>query len=303
MNYDEIDRRAREINADNTVRQKGTRTRASLISYFDGEDLTETIHRNANTYAAFISVLTDSGASGFKKRNDKDLNALWEELGKAFKEAGFVSSDGELSVPGQDDYTEIKEAIGPLMPAIVAILEVEYGINSTEAVRQYRPESLDIILPNEGENQGLTTDERPEKDWERIIRNAPGSDPDAEAYVYVLELDRLSDSSTWFYVGQTVRDFSELPGYVREHARKFDRSRAVTHDGEEILLGDHTYSMVPKGVTHHVVDVERVVPISGTDLESLDDSDAESCYIDEIERRTAYEVALNQETTNVLGGK
>lgn len=303
MNYGEIDRRARKIDANNTVvdRQLGTRTRASLISYFNGEDPGK-IHRNKNTYAAFISVLTDSGVSGFEKRNENDVDDLREELGDAFKEAGFVSSDGGLSVPGGEDYTEITGAIGPLMPAIVALLEVEYGINSTEAVRQYRPESLDIILPSEEEDQGPATDERPEKDWKGIIRNAPGSDPDAEAYVYVLKLNRLSDSSTWFYVGQAKRDFSDLPGYIRGHARKFDRSRVVIHDGKEVLLGDHNYSTEREGVTHHVVDVERIVSILGTDLESLDDSDVKS-YIDEIERRTSYAVALDQETTNVLGGK
>jgi hypothetical protein len=188
------------------------------------------------------------------------------------------------------------------MPAILAILEVEYGIDSTEAVQQYRPESLEIILPDE-KGQEPTVDKRPEKNWGMIIRDAPGFDPNAEAYVYVLELRRLSDSSTWFYVGKREGRFSELQEYIRGHASKFTRSRVVTHSGEEILLGDHNYSMEPKGTTHHVVDVERIVPVLGSDLASLDDPDAESCYISEVERRTAYEVSLDHETTNVLGGK
>lgn len=36
MDHDEIKRRAREINTDQNVRQKGTRARGSVISYFDG---------------------------------------------------------------------------------------------------------------------------------------------------------------------------------------------------------------------------------------------------------------------------
>lgn len=303
MDHDNIDLKARRINSENNVRQKGLRTRASIVSYFDGEDFEGTLHRNANTYAAFISVVADLGVSGFEKRRHRSLNALRQELGSAFKEAGFVDSDGELSIPGRDGYSEIPSSIGPLMPAILAILEIEYGIDSTEAVRQYRPDSLERILPNESENQERTIDKQPEKDWETILQNAPGFDPDAEAYVYVLELVRLSDSSTWFYVGKSEGRSSKLLGRIRQHARKFSQSRVVNHNGEEIVLGDHNYSMAPKGTTHHVVDVERIVPISGSDLASLDDSDAKSCYISEVERRTSYEVSLDHETTNVLGGK
>lgn len=61
--------------------------------------------------------------------------------------------------------------------------------------------------------------------------------------------------------------------------------------------------MNPPGTTHHVVGIERIVPISGEELASFDSSDAESCYISEVERRTAYEVAIEHQTTNVLGGK
>lgn len=300
MNHDKIDRRARVINSENLVRQKGTRTRASIISYFDGEDLTGQIHRNTNTYAAFISVLTDSGASGFKSRQHQSTEDLKEELGEAFKKAGFVTPEGELSIPGRDDYNEIPSSIGPLMPAILAILEVEHGIDSTEAVQQYRPESLEIIRPNE-EKKSL--DKQSPKDWERVIRNASGFESDAVAYVYVLKLDRLSDSSTWFYVGKREGQFPELKGRIRSHASRFTQSRVVIHDDEEILVGDHNYSIKPKGTTHRVVDVERIVPIHGTELAAFDDSDPKSCYISEIERRTAYEVAVDHETTNVLGGK
>lgn len=301
MDHTEIDRRAREINAENTVRQKGTRTRGAVISYFGGEDLTGQIHRNAETYAAFIAVVTDTGVSGFKSSLHKNTNALREELGEAFKEAGFVTPEGELSIPGRDSYDEIPSSIGPIMPAILAILQVEHGIDSTEAVRQYRPDSVDIIHPDEEDDRDANIVERPEKNWLSTIRNAPGFEPDAAAYIYALELERLSDSSTWYYVGKSRSRGVE--SRIRSHTRQFTQSRVVDHGGEDILVGDHNYSIKPKGTTHDVVDVERIVSIPDEDLAILDDSDAESCFISELERRTSYEIALDHETTNVLGGK
>lgn len=300
MNRDKIDRRAREIDSRNTVRQKGTRTRASIISYFDGEDFEGTIHRNATTYAAFIAVLTDSGRPGFESRRHKDLSVLRQELGDAFKEAGFIDSEGELSIPGRDSYDDIPSSIGPIMPAILAILEVEHEINSTEAVRRYRPDFIELILPEDEESK---LDTRVEKDWEEIARNMSGCDPDAKAYVYVLELKRTSDSSIWFYVGKSEGKFSGLLSRIRSHAKEFDQSRVVAHNGRDILLGDYNFSIQPPGTTHQVVDIERIVSISEPELSIFDDPDLESCYVVEVERRTAYEVATDHETTNVLGGK
>ena len=300
MNHKEIDRRAREINSNNTVRQKGTRTRAAIISYFNGEDFEGKLHRNANTYAAFISVLTGSGISGFESRRHKSCKALRHELGDEFQEAGFVSAEGGLSIPGRDSYDEIPSSIGPLMPAILAILEVEYGIDSTEAVRQYRPDSLELIRPD---NEESTPNRHSEKDWEEIVRSETGCNPDAEAYVYVLKLKRVSDSSIWFYIGKSEDQFSGLLSRIRSHVRKFNQSRVVPHEGREILLGDYNFSIKPPGTTHHVVDVDRIVSITDTELSNFNNSNVKSCYTTEIERRTAYEVALDHNTTNVLGGK
>ena len=300
MNNEKIDRRAHDINSENTVRQKGTRTRASIISYFDGKDFEGKIHSNANTYAAFISVLTDTGVSGFESKRQKTRKALREELADAFREAGFTNSDGELSIPGRNNYDEIRSSIGPLMPAILAILEIEHGIDSTEAVRQYRPDSLDRILPDDEESNST---EQVEKDWEAVLRNTPGCDPDAEAYVYVLKLERVSNASTWFYVGKSEERFPGLLSRIRSHAKKFNQSRVVTHKGQEILVGDYNFSIQPPGTTHRLIDVEQIVSISETELSVFEDSNVETCYTTEIERRTAYEIALEHDTTNVLGGK
>ncbi|WP_058828442.1 hypothetical protein [Haloferax sp. Q22] len=299
MNTEKIDRRAREIDSDNTVRQKGTRTRASIIAYFDGNDFEGTIHRNADTYAAFVAVVTDSGRSGFEAKRDEDHKILKKELADAFRDAGFVNSDEALAIPGRDNCNEITGAVGPLMPAIVAILETEHGIDSTEAVRQYRPDSLDSIRPTEEPER----DTQVEKDWKQILQDAAGSDPDAEAYVYVLKLKRVSESSTWFYVGKSEGGFTGLLRRIRSHAKKFNQSRVVTHEGKDILVGDYNFSIQPPGTTHELVDIERIVSISEADLAAFDDADVRTCYIAERERRTAYEVALDHETTNVLGGK
>lgn len=135
------------------------------------------------------------------------------------------------------------------------------------------------------------------------IRDAPGFDPHAEAYVYVLKLERRSDSSTWFYVGKRESGFSGLLKRIQSHARKFNQSRVITRQDQEILAGDYNASLNRPGTTHQVVDLERIVPISDAELSTFDSSGAESCYVAEVERRTAYEVALDHETTNVLGGK
>lgn len=143
MNNDEIDRKARRINKDNTIREKAIKTRDALISYFDGEDLTGVI-KSANTdvYAAFIAVLTDSGISGFERRRNENPETLRQELSDVFKEIGFVDPDGELSIPGRDDYGELpSNSIGPLLPAMVAILEVEYGIDSKEGGSRRWPDA------------------------------------------------------------------------------------------------------------------------------------------------------------------
>lgn len=301
MDLTRIDQRAREIRANNGPNELGTRTRGAVIAYFDGEDLTGKIHRNINTYAAFLAILTGTGVSGFKQRQQKNSETLIEELNDTFKQVGFTSPEGELRVPGRDNYDNITGSIGPLMPGILAVLEIEHGIDSTEAVRQYRPNSLKVILPAEDQESGVHGS--PERDWETIIRDASGFSTDADAYVYVLELNRLSDSSTWFYVGKKEGTFEDLLSYLRSHANKFTRSRAIIYEGHEILLGDYNTSVAPQGTTHHVVDVERVVPIRVPELSALDDSGAQTHYISEIERRTAYEVAIEHQTTNVLGGK
>lgn len=305
MDCDKIDRRAQTIDSDNSVRQKGIRTHAALISYFGGEDLTGKIKSpSSDVYAAFISVLTDSAVSGFRNRRQRSRESLRQELDDAFKQVGFVDPSGELSIPGQSNYDEIPStSVGPLLPGIVAILEIEYGIESTEAVRQYRSDSLETVLPDQEQNSTPEMDRQPNQNWEENIRDAPGFDLDADAYVYVLELERLSDSSTWFYVGKREGKFQDLVGYIRSHASKFTRSRVVNYEGLDILLGNYNASMALQGTTHRVINIERIVPISAAEIASLDNSDAESCYISEIERRTAYEVALDHETTNVLGGK
>jgi hypothetical protein len=301
MDHERITRRAGEINSENTVRELGTRTRGAVIAYFDGDDLTGKIHTNTNTYAAFIAVVTDTGAAGFRQHQNKRLATLREELGDAFKDAGFSTAAGDLSIPGRPSYDEIPGSIGPVMPAILAILDVEQRIDSTQAVRDHYEESLQII--RDDEDQQPVTHEDTDRDWGERLRNAPGFDPDADAYVYVLELERLSDSSTWYYVGKREGRFADLRDYIRSHARNFTRSRVINHDGTALLHGDYSTAHPPQGTTHQVVDVERLVPISEQDLTEFDGDDVETSYIAEIERRTAYKVALDHDTTNVLGGK
>lgn len=299
MNTTQVDQRAREINSENTVRQKGLRTRASIISYFDGDDIDATIHSNASTYAAFIAVLQDSGRAGFERRRGRNVQSLRDELADAFQELGFVNDAGELAIPGRDGYNEIRSSIGPLMPAVLAILELEHGIDSTTAVRRYRLDSTDTIEPDE-ESEAVRD---VSKDWRAALEEAPGCDLEAEAYIYALEVERIADSSTWYYVGKSEGQFSGLVSRVRSHAKDFNQSRVISHKDQPVLVGDYNFSVDPPGTTHLVVDIERIVSIHSDDLSALDSEEMESCYITELERKTAYEVALAHDTTNVLGGK
>lgn len=57
------------------------------------------------------------------------------------------------------------------------------------------------------------------------------------------------------------------------------------------------------GAMHQVAGIERIVSIQRDELAEIGDSGSKTAYIMEVGRRTSYDVALEHETTNVLGGK
>jgi hypothetical protein len=305
MDVEQIDERAKTINREDTVRQKAIRAHACLIGYFDGKDPTGVIKGVTNeVYAAYLAALTDSGLDGFEQRRYRNQHSLRRQIEETLVEAGFTDGQGNLQLPGRTDYDALPEnSIGPVLPGIVAIIEIEYDIDSTEAVKEHRPNSLDTIQPQSPDEVGSTAEEPGIQDWVSEVRSVPGCDQDAVAYIYVLKLKRLDDDSTWFYVGKREDSFKGLVSRIRNHGNNFTQSRTLNHEGVEILRGDYNASMKRPGTTHQVVDIERIISIHSDEIADLDDSGAETAYIAELERKTSYEVALEHETTNVLGGK
>lgn len=305
MDVEQIDQRAKIINREDTVRQKAIRAHACLIAYLDGNDPTGVIKGvTREVYAAYLAALTDSGLEGFEQRQYRNSNSLRRKLEETLVEIGFVDGQGDLTLPGRSDYDHIPDSsIGPVLPGIVAVIEVAHDIDSTEAVKEYRPDSIETIQSQSPDGAVSTPRQPVIDDWDAEVRSAPGCDPDAVAYVYVLRLKRLDDDSTWFYVGKREDGFRGLVSRVRIHGNNFTQSRTLNQNGTEILLGDYNASMKRPDTTHQVIGIERIVSIQSSELAELDDSGTKTAYIAEIERRTSYEVALEHETTNVLGGK
>lgn len=102
-----------------------------------------------------------------------------------------------------------------------------------------------------------------------------------EAYVYVLEIER-DDGETYYYVGSTSSSPSRR---LKQHtSQNACRKMPVNRDGIEVL-GDTSEQAFT------IVGVERVVPVN---------SDSRDRLL-EVERETAYQVAIDHQTTNISG--
>lgn len=144
-------------------------------------------------------------------------------------------------------------------------------------------------------------------DFETDMQGVDGFESDAGAYIYVLRLKRESDGSDWYYVGQATGGLSGLETRIRSHLRNpTNIQRTVVRDDREILARKVEYS-------HDVVAIERIEPLYTDEIRAdradihehgyLNPERYTSFYINEAERRIAYEMAIEKETTNVLGGK
>jgi hypothetical protein len=105
---------------------------------------------------------------------------------------------------------------------------------------------------------------------------------DSESYIYVLCIERVDDGEIFWYVGETTDIYSRM----RSHKYPSGEMSIPTTSGKIVS-------------THPVEDarfklrgLERVIDVS-------DCSDAERRNE---ERKTAFRVAIEKQTTNVLGG-
>lgn len=144
-------------------------------------------------------------------------------------------------------------------------------------------------------------------DFTTFMRPVNGFESDADAYIYVLLLRRFDDGSDWYYIGQAADGENSLQARLRKHIRDpTNIQRTVEREGREILGRKVTDS-------HRVVGIDRVESLFTESIRQQREEEHQfdylnpdryvDFYINEAERRMAYEIAIEKETTNVLGGK
>lgn len=139
-----INRIAEAIDDSNTVIPLPIRAHAALIEYFEGEDLTGAIKGpRIDIYAAFITVLRNEGIDGFYRHRNESRDEVRARLETTFKDVGLSGPGGRLSLPAREDYRTLPEnSIGPLLPALLAVLDEVHDIDSTVAVWNHREDDL-----------------------------------------------------------------------------------------------------------------------------------------------------------------
>lgn len=129
------------------------------------------------------------------------------------------------------------------------------------------------------------------EEFRAFMMEVNGFEPGAPAYVYFIILKRRTDNSNWYYVGETTGGLEGLKSRFETHLR-CSMWKPIERNGVEIIDGaiehvNHSYAMIG---------VDRTEPISAKGENLLNN------HVAERERRMAYEVAIEYETTNVIGG-
>jgi hypothetical protein len=128
--------------------------------------------------------------------------------------------------------------------------------------------------------------------FREFMSEVDGFSPGADAYVYAVVLVRVLDGTTWYYVGETTSGEDGLEGRLEKHIRG-EMKKPVRQNETDVLD-----TGVPKDTTDTYVTlgVERIEAIS------MDPEWLLKARTSERERKMAYEIALEKQTTNVLGG-
>lgn len=147
-----------------------------------------------------------------------------------------------------------------------------------------------------GENATHSTNGTPlgatGEDFQAFMSDVDGFERGADAYVYAVALYRRMDGSRWYYVGQTTGGETGLESRLKKHVRG-EMTKTVQRDGLNILdspLQEDTRD------EYVVVGISRAEPVTVTQPSLL------RARVLEREREMAYEMALENKTTNVLGG-
>lgn len=107
-------------------------------------------------------------------------------------------------------------------------------------------------------------------------------------YVYVLEMERLTDESTWYYVGETKNLRNRILSHFSTSVR-MSRYEVAIENGYQVYTNSHEQMMI-----RSLHEVEKIV---------LPDEVDQDEYVKNRERRKSYEVAIEEDTTHVIGGK
>jgi hypothetical protein len=148
------------------------------------------------------------------------------------------------------------------------------------------PVEVDSIHSVEGTPLGARGE-----DFCEFMRKVDGFEPDADAYVYTVGLVRRRDNTRWYYVGQTTGGEEGLESRLKKHVRG-KMTKTVRRDGIDVLdspLAEDTTE------AYVVIGIERTEPVSVND-------GLQRARVLEREREMAYEVAIEKETTRILGG-
>lgn len=130
------------------------------------------------------------------------------------------------------------------------------------------------------------------EDFQEFMMDVDGFELWADAYVYVIVLERQDDGTHWYYVGETTDGIEGLKSRFEIHL-KCEMSKPIERNGIEVLDG-----ALPKNCNnlYVMIGVDRAEPVSVEQDHLLD------ARASERERRMAYEVAIEKNTTNVIGG-
>lgn len=150
-------------------------------------------------------------------------------------------------------------------------------------------------------------------DFRSFMENVDRFEPNADAYIYVVVLKRPLDQSMWYYIGKAEGE-DGLKRRLSSHVKKFDNSRPVRFHDEDVLKGGSAKHYITTTETYRAVGIDRVKSIDYDKINFDSDregkagtsharSDQLKGYRKEQERKMAYQVAIDYETTNVLGGK
>lgn len=121
-----------------------------------------------------------------------------------------------------------------------------------------------------------------EEDVDRRSRGTPNGllkdyDLDDDGYVYVLECIREEDGEKFYYVGETQKPV------IRITRHEADNGDFIAPDSDGVRSSD---------VDFDIVSIERLIPVNGGDVKN---------DLMRIEQETVCKVAIEYETTNVIG--